>query len=85
MDWSQIISSLGFPIACCVGLAFYVNKITKENREDIKELNKQRLEEMKDIEDFKNDIKEALNNNTLALNKLCEKLEGRASVKLDDK
>ena len=72
MEWAQLISSLGFPIVCCVALAIYVTKITDQNREDTKELNKQHTEEMLE---FKEDIKEALNNNTLALNKLCEKLE----------
>jgi uncharacterized membrane protein (DUF106 family) len=72
MEWSQLISTLGFPIVCCVALAIYVTKITQQNREDTKELNKQHTEEMLE---FKEDIKEALNNNTIALNKLCEKLE----------
>lgn len=72
MDWTQLISTLGFPIVCCVALAIYVTKITEQNREDTKELNKRHTEEMLE---FKEDIKEALNNNTIALNKLCEKLE----------
>lgn len=72
MEWAQLISTLGFPIVCCVALAIYVTKITEQNREDTKELNKQHTEEMLE---FKEDIKEALNNNTIALNKLCEKLE----------
>ena len=72
MDWAQLISTLGFPIVCCVAMAIYVTKITQQNREDTKELNKQHTEEMLE---FKEDIKEALNNNTIALNKLCEKLE----------
>lgn len=72
MDWAQLISTLGFPIVCCVAMAIYVTKITAQNREDTKELNKQHTEEMLE---FKEDIKEALNNNTIALNKLCEKLE----------
>lgn len=72
MEWTQLISTLGFPIVCCVALAIYVTKITQQNREDTKELNKQHTEEMLE---FKEDIKEALNNNTIALNKLCEKLE----------
>ena len=41
MEWAQLISTLGFPIVCCVALAIYVTKITEQNREDTKELNKQ--------------------------------------------
>lgn len=70
--WVQIISSLGFPIVACICMAKYVKEQTKANREDVKELNKQHSEEMNA---FKDEIKEALNNNTMALNKLCEKLE----------
>lgn len=70
--WVQLISSLGFPIVACVCMALYVKEQTKNNREDVKELNKQHTQEMTD---FKDEIKEALNNNTIALNRLCDKLE----------
>lgn len=55
-------------------MAVYVKDITKENREDVIALNKQHSEEMNA---FKDEIKEALNNNTIALTKLCEKLDGK--------
>lgn len=71
-SWVQIISTLGFPIVACVYMALYVKEQTKQNREDVKELNLQHSEEMSS---FKDEIKEALNNNTIALTKLCEKLE----------
>ena len=41
-------------------------------KKNTKELNKEHTQEMLE---FKEDIKAALNNNTMALNKLCEKLE----------
>lgn len=84
MDYSQLISTLGFPIVCCIALAIYISKITKTNREDIKELNEKREKDLKEIQDFKEEMKEALNNNTMAINKLCEKLSNsneRVSVK----
>lgn len=68
--WVQLIGSLGFPIVACICMALYVKEQTKNNREDVKELNKE-------MAMFKDDIKEALNNNTTALMKLCEKLEGK--------
>lgn len=74
MDWVQLISTLGFPIVACVCMALYVKEQTKNNREDVKELNEQHSKEMID---FKDEIKEALNNNTIALTKLCEKLDER--------
>ena len=70
--WVQLISSLGFPIVACICMALYVKEQTKNNREDVKELNAQHSQEMNA---FKDEIKEALNNNTIALTKLCEKLE----------
>ena len=71
-NWIQLISSLGFPIFACIYMAVYVKEQTKSNREDVKELNAQHSKEMNS---FKDEIKEALNNNTIALTKLCERLE----------
>ena len=70
--WVQLISTLGFPIVACICMALYVKEQTKNNREDVKELNAQHSQEMNA---FKDEIKEVLNNNTIALTKLCEKLE----------
>lgn len=67
-----IISTVGFPIACCIALAWYVARETKMQREETQQLNQQHTNEMLA---FKDEIKEALNNNTLALTKLCERLD----------
>ena len=61
-------------------MAVYVKDITNANREDVITLNKQHSEEMNA---FKDEIKEALNNNTIALTKLCEKLDGKG-VNVDE-
>lgn len=74
MDYSQLIASLGFPICCCIALAIYVKQITKQNRDDITMLHEERLKEAKEQAEFKAEMKEAINNNTQALNKLCETL-----------
>ena len=71
-NYVQLISSLGFPIVACISMGLYVKEQTKTNREDVKELN---LQHSKEMSEFKDEIKEALNNNTIALTKLCEKLE----------
>lgn len=81
MDWIQIVSSLGFPVVACGAMGWYVKYITDKSREDTQELNKRHTEEMLA---FKDEIKEALNNNTLALNRLCEKLGGE-EVKVYEK
>lgn len=67
-----LVSTVGFPIVCCVAMAIYVAKSAETQREDTKQLNEQHTAEMLA---FKDEIKEALNNNTIALTKLCEKLD----------
>ena len=72
MDIATLLGSYCFPIVACIVMAIYVKDITNNNREDTKSLNEQHTKEMNA---FKDEIKEALNNNTIALTKLCEKLE----------
>lgn len=50
----------------------YVTKTSEKQREDILEINNKHHEEMME---FKEEMSKALNNNTIALTKLCEKLE----------
>ena len=63
-----IITTVGFPIVACGGMAWYVKYITDRNREDIKEERDQHDQEMKKVT-------EALNNNTLAIQKLTDYIE----------
>lgn len=69
------ISTVGFPVICCLGMGWYVKYSTDRQREDTKELNAQHSAEMMA---FKDEIKDALNNNTIALTKLCERLDKEA-------
>lgn len=80
MDIATLLGSYCFPIVACIIMAMYVKYITDNNREDTKALNEQHTKEMST---FKDEIKEALNNNTLALTKLCEKLD-RKEVNIND-
>ena len=68
MDIIQLISSLGFPIVACVFIAIWTAKQNDNYRTDIKELQREHKEEI-------NQVTEALNNNTLVLQKLCDKLD----------
>lgn len=67
-EWLQAITTVGFPIVMCGAMAFYVKYMTDMHREEVAKLNEQHKEEMLDI------VK-AVDNNTLALSKLCEKLD----------
>ena len=76
--WVQLIGTLGFPIVACICMGLYVRENTKATREDVKLLNEQHSKEMTA---FKDEITQALNNNTIALTKLCEKLERGEVIK----
>lgn len=71
MDWNiimQAVTTVGFPIVMCGAMAYYVKYTTDKHREEIAKLNEQHRQEMLDI------VK-AVDNNTIALTKLCEKLD----------
>lgn len=65
---TQIIMSVGFPIFACIAMGYYVRETSIKHSDQIERINSQHREEMKQVV-------EALNNNTLALQKLCDKLE----------
>jgi len=64
----QAVTTVGFPIVCCGAMMWYVRYITDRNRDDIEKLNQQHKEEMESIT-------MAVNNNTLALQKLTDLIE----------
>lgn len=76
---SQLIGSLGFPVVACCAMGWYC--IRSQNQ--IKEINEQHREEIKEInEKHSVDIQkmtEAINNNTVALQTLCERLRGEVN------
>lgn len=65
---TSIITTVGFPIAMCLAMGWYVKYVTDKQREELKHLNEQHDKEM-------TNITSALNNNTLALQKLCDMIE----------
>lgn len=67
-EWLQAITTVGFPIVMCGAMAYYVKYMTDKHRDEVSKLNEQHKEEMLNIVN-------ALDNNTLALSKLCEKLD----------
>ena len=80
---SSLISTIGFPIACCVFMAWYMTDISKKHREEVQEINKQHTEEVKELnrlhkEEVAN-MTEAVNNNTRVLERLCTIMTGGAT------
>ena len=51
---AQIISTVGFPIAMCVALLWYIHDMSDKHKQETEKFT------------------EALNNNTLVLQKLCD-------------
>lgn len=66
---SQLVSSLGFPIAACCIMAWYVYDNNKQHRSEIEKLNQEHKEESEKFA-------QAINNNTLVMQKLYDKLVG---------
>ena len=64
---TQIIMNVGFPIVMCGAMAWYVKDTSDKHREEVRQLNEQHNDEMQQVTT-------ALNNNTLALQRLCDKL-----------
>jgi hypothetical protein len=66
---SDLISTVGFPIVCFLMCGWYVKYREDKNDEKFDKLNSQHDEENKRMTD-------AVNNNTIALQKLTDKLGG---------
>lgn len=64
----QLIMNLGFPVVMCGVMAWYVYDTSNKHREDLSKINEQHKEEM-------DGVVQALNNNTIALQQLTDKLE----------
>lgn len=71
MDANAIIAmigSLGFPIVACIAMGWFFARVNDNYRNDIKEINATHKEEVKAMT-------EAIQNNTLVIQKLVDKLE----------
>lgn len=65
---AQIIGTLGFPIVACCAMAYFFAKVNDNYRNDIKELQANHKEEIAGMT-------EAINNNTLVIQKLVDKMD----------
>ena len=67
-DIVSIISAVGFPIVAAIGCGYFVKWQYEQNMKQMEEMRKEHKEEI-------TKMTEALNNNTLALHTLIDKLE----------
>lgn len=71
MDVNTIITaigSLGFPIVACCAMAYFFAKVNENYRLDIKEMSTNHKQEI-------DKLTEAVNNNTIVVQKLIDKME----------
>lgn len=66
-QWLQIISTYGVSIAAMIALAVYIVKKDKENQAVINEIMKEHKSEV-------NDLRKTIENNTMIVTKLYERL-----------
>lgn len=67
-DWITLISTVGFPIVMCGAMGWYVKHVSDQHREDMTAERNQHADEVKATTD-------AINNNTLAIQKLTDYIE----------
>lgn len=66
-DIVQLVSTLGFPIAMCIGACFFIKYLFDTFTKQQEEMRKEHKEEVMKLQ-------ASLDNNTLALQKLIDKL-----------
>ena len=68
MEVVELIQTIGFPIACVIGMGWFCVKMMTAYREDMKESQQTHKEETAALT-------QAISNNTTALNKISEQNE----------
>lgn len=78
-DVVTIIQTVGFPIACAIAMFMMLQSEQKAHREETEKLtatiNEMKMAFNDAIHDQESNITEAINNNTLVIQKLLDKME----------
>lgn len=69
----QAVTTVGFPIVMCLVMAWYIKTINESHRKEIDNINALHKNEA-------DKFTEAINNNTLALQKICDRIGGDKNV-----
>ena len=76
----NVIQTVGFPIACAVAMFLMLQQEQKSHREERQKLTETitdlKISFSEAIHDQENNITEAINNNTLVMQKLIDKMDG---------
>lgn len=77
-DVITIIQTVGFPIACCIGLFIYLIKTAKAHKEEVNELKQAIYDLRTSVSDSmtqqNKELTQAINNNTIAMQRLADKI-----------
>lgn len=65
---TTLIGSVGFPIVACIAMGWYVKYQTDQNNKEVESMRREHKEEVQKMT-------EAINNNTIAMQKLVDKIE----------
>ena len=76
MDIATLLGSYAFPVVACLGMAWYVKYITDNNSQETAKLNEQHTRIMLA---YKDEIKDAINNNTMVMQRLCDSMETKST------
>ena len=74
-EWAQLISSLGVPIVAMIGLAWYIVKRDKEDRERDSEFEAMLEKIVQEHRAEVSELREVVSNNTLILIRLNDKIK----------
>ena len=64
---TTLIGSVGFPIVACIAMGWYVKYQTDQNNKEVENMRKVHKEDVQ--------MTEAINNNTIVMQKLVDKIE----------
>ena len=67
MDWLSVLGNYAFPIVGCIAMAYFVKYMYDKTNERVDKLNDQHKAEV-------DNLSTVINNNTIALEKLLEKI-----------
>ena len=75
-----LIQTVGFPIACAVAMFLMLNNEQKNHKEETRKLTETitdlKISFSNAINDQRSDMVEAINNNTIVIQKLIDKMDG---------
>lgn len=76
-QWIQIISTYGVSIAAMIALAVYIVRKDKESQQHDAEFRQTITEIMATHKSEVKELQDAINNNTIVMTKLCERIGER--------